>query len=139
MANTPIRHALAAAAILLPLGAAPVLAAPRGPALHTAGAELVQYRGDDRYGRDDRSRDDRGRDDRYGRDDRGGGAPGGSYLRSCNEARMEGSALVAVCQGGRGRRFETSIDVRGCGRSDIGNDNGTLQCAGARGRSRRID
>lgn len=109
-----------------------------------------QYR-DDRP-RDERYRDDRARDERY-RDDRGreergredrrynerGGGRGGSYQQSCSNAQQSGSVLTAICNDGRGRKVQTSIDVEACGRSDIGNIQGTLQCGSVRGSSRRVN
>ena len=116
-----------------------------------AGVEAVQYRQDDyrdqrRYD-DPRNRQDEPRGyrqddrdqrqfgDRRGRSD----TPGGSYMQSCGEARLQGSTLTAICQGSRGNRFETALDVNRCGRSDIVNNNGTLQCGGTRGSARRAD
>lgn len=133
------------------LGAAVTLlaGAPRAAVAESL-VHPIQYR-DYQRGYDDRRDDRRGYDDRRGGyddrrggyDDRrgggGGGAPGGTYMQSCGSVRMEGSTLVAVCKGNRNSRFETSLDVSRCGRSDIGNDYGTLQCSGARGRSRRVD
>ena len=140
----------AGAALALVLGS---LALSHGaPAAEAPSASVlqIQYRDDRGYDRGydrggDRGYDrgyDRGNDrgyDRGGYGGGGGGAPGGTYLRSCGDARREGSTLVAVCRGDRGRRFETSLDLSRCGRSDIGNNGGTLECAGTRGRSRRID
>lgn len=81
-----------------------------------------------------RGYDDRG--DRYGQ---GGGGRGGSYQRSCEDVRQDGPILSAVCGDGRGHRFESSIDVNRCGRSDIGNSRGILQCGNIRGNGRRVD
>lgn len=118
----------------------------------------------DRYGRDDErtprdgyDRDRRGygrggneRDPRqgYGQDDRRyGGQPerapegagrGGSYQQSCTNVRQQGSTLSAVCDNGRGRAVETSIDVNRCGRTDIGNNRGVLQCGNVRGSGREV-
>ena len=121
--------------------------------------EQVQYRdrdGGDRYDRGGQyDRGDRGGQyDRGGRYDRGGPydrgdrgdrrggdggrAPGGTYLQSCSDVRLQGSTLQAICRGDRGRRFETSIDVNRC-RGDIGNQFGTLTCQGVQGRSRRAE
>ena len=88
----------------------------------------------DRYGQDRRRPDDRG--DRYGQ---GGGGRGGSYQQSCSDIRQNGSTLSAVCGDGRGRRMESSIDVNRCGRGDIGNSRGVLQCGNIRGNGRQVD
>ena len=87
----------------------------------------------DRYGQDRRRPDDRG--DRNGQ---GGGRPG-SYQQSCSDIRQNGSTLSAVCGDGRGRRVESSIDVNRCGRGDIGNSRGYLQCGNIRGNGRQVD
>ena len=96
-----------------------------------------QYR-NDQY-RSDQYRQDAPRQDPYA--ERGGrsAVPGGTYQQSCSNIRQEGSTLIAICTGERGRRFETSIDLNRCGRSDIGNNFGTLDCNGVRGSSRRAD
>lgn len=112
------------------------LAMAFGTCANASEAVQVQYRQDDRGYRQDDYRDQRRYDDRRRDDDN---VPGGSYLRSCGDARREGSTLIAVCRGARGARFETSIDLARCGRSEIGNNNGTLQCGQARGGSRRIE
>ncbi|MGI4946366.1 MAG: CVNH domain-containing protein [Janthinobacterium lividum] len=88
----------------------------------------------DRDRQDQRRPDDRG--DRYGQ---GGGGRGGSYQQSCGEIRQNGSTLSAVCSDGRGRRVESSIDVNRCGRGDIGNSRGFLQCGNIRGNGRQVD
>ena len=93
------------------------------------------YRPDESRGYRQDDRGQRGYDDRRGRSE----LPGGSYMQSCGEARLQGSALVATCQGPRGNRFESVLDVTRCGRSDITNNNGTLQCGGTRGNARRVD
>lgn len=122
------------------LGLAVALAV--GTSARAAEPMQIQYRQDDRgYRQDDRGyRQDEYRDQRRYDDRRGDeNVPGGSYLRSCGEARREGSTLVAVCRGNRGARFETSIDLSRCGRSEVGNNNGNLQCGQVRGISRRVD
>jgi CVNH domain len=153
----------ALASALLAIGGS--LASAAEGALPQAGSALqVQFRqdeygqnpyrqpppgyGDPRYGQDPRAYDDQ--QDRYGqdrrrqyyRDDRysqGGSGRGGSYQRSCSDIRQNGSTLSAVCGDGRGRRVESSIDVNRCGRSDIGNSRGILQCGNIRGSGRQVD
>ena len=88
----------------------------------------------DRYGQDRRRQDDQG--GRYGQ---GGGGRGGTYQQSCSDIRQNGSTLSAVCGDGRGRRVESSIDVNRCGRGDIGNSRGYLQCGNIRGNGRPVD
>ena len=100
------------------------------------------------YGRERRGGYDRDPRDGYGRDERRyGGQPepapqgagrGGSYQRSCTNVRQQGSTLSAVCDNGRGRPVETSIDVNRCGRMDIGNSRGVLQCGNVRGSAREV-
>ena len=119
----------------------------------------AQYRQDgygryqqDPYAQDPRRYEEQG--DRYGRgyeDQRGGygqdrgrryeerGGRGGSYQQSCGNVQQSGSTLSAVCRDGRGRQVETAIDVNRCGRSDIANNQGVLQCGNVRGNGRRID
>lgn len=89
--------------------------------------------GQDRYGQDRRRQDDQG--GRYGQ----GGGRAGSYQQSCSDIRQDGSTLSAVCSDGRGRRVESSIDVNRCGRGDIGNSRGFLQCGNIRGNGRQVD
>ena len=56
------------------------------------------------------------------------GLPGGSYLRSCNGARMEGDTLVARCRvPGGGEQRSALAQVRRCV-GDIGNQGGVLAC-----------
>jgi len=83
------------------------------------------------YGQDGRRPDEQG--GRYGL---GGGGRAGSYQQSCSEFRQNGSTLSAVCGNGKGRGVETSIDVNRCGRGDIGNSRGVLQCGNNRGHGR---
>lgn len=102
-------------------------------------------RGYRREGRDGYERDPRGG---YGQDERRyGGQPepapqgagrGGSYQQSCTNVRQQGSTLSAVCDNGRGRAVETSIDVNRCGRADVGNNRGVLQCGNIRGSAREV-
>ena len=152
------RLVLASAALVMggsAAGAAGWAPGQGGPAVQ------VQYR-QDGYGRyqqdpnaqDPRRYEDQG--DRYGRgnedprggygqdrgrryEDRGGGGRGGSYQQSCGNVQQDGSTLSAVCRDGRGRQVETSIDLNRCGRSDIANNQGILQCGNVRGNGRRID
>ena len=92
------------------------------------------YDDQDRYGQGRRRQDDRA--DRYGQQ---GGGRGGSYQQSCTDIRQDGSVLSAVCGDGRGRRVESSIDVNRCGRGDIGNNRGYLQCGNVRGNGRPVN
>src|SRR5712691_7099161 len=58
------------------------------------------------------------------------GIPQGSYLKSCNGARVEGDTLVARCRTTDGREERSSLaGVNRC-TGDIGNNNGVLQCGG---------
>lgn len=151
-ASYPSRAAGALFAVALLAGLAPVARAATGLPERPATVLHAQYLGgdydynrrrpdDDGYGRrrneDDRYR--RGQDDeRYRRgreeDRRGEGGPRGSYQQSCGEVRMNGSAMTAVCGNGRGRSYQSTIDVNRCGGSDISNNRGVLQCGGYRGR-----
>jgi CVNH domain len=56
------------------------------------------------------------------------GVPRGSYLRSCQDIRVRGDTLLAVCRtvDGRGQRTNLPQVSRCVG--DIGNNNGNLQC-----------
>lgn len=90
--------------------------------------------GTDRYGSDRRRSDDR--QDRYGQQ---GGERGGSYQQSCGDIRRDGSTLSAVCSDGRGSQVESSIDINRCGRLDIGNNRGYLQCGNIRANGRRVN
>jgi hypothetical protein len=160
-----LRHALASALLVMSgsLASAAGVMPPQSPALQVQyrqdGDRQDQYRqpppgyddqrnGQDQYrqpprgyddqqdrnGQDRRRQDDRG--DRYGQ---GGGGRGGSYQQSCSDIRQNGSTLSAVCSDGRGRRVESSIDVNRCGRGDIGNSRGFLQCGNIRGNGRQVD
>jgi len=161
-------HALSSALLALSgsfAAAAGLMPARTQPALHVQFQQdrygrypQDQYRPDqrgpddrqDRYGQDRYGQDPYGRD-RYGQDRRGqdyagqdrygqqGGGRGGSYQQSCDDVRQEGSILSAVCGDGRGRRFESSIDVNRCGRSDIGNSRGYLQCGNTRASGRQVN
>ena len=96
--------------------------------------------GRDGYGREGDRRDGYGRD-RYGRGygGGGGGGRGGSYQQSCGEARQDGSTLTAICGDGRGGRVQSSIDLNRCGRSDVANNAGFLQCGNIRANGRRVN
>jgi hypothetical protein len=57
------------------------------------------------------------------------GIPQGSYLRSCNGARIEGDTLVARCRTADGRDQRSALaGVDRCV-GDIGNSHGQLQCS----------
>jgi hypothetical protein len=64
------------------------------------------------------------------------GTPGGSYLRSCEGAHIEGDTLVARCRTVDGREQRSALaGVNRCV-GDIGNNNGQLQCSyGGQGRA----
>ena len=151
-------HALSSALLALSgsfAAAAGLMPAQTPPALHVQFQQdqygrypQDQYRPDQREPDDwqDRHGQDRHGQDPYGRDRRGpdrygqqGGGRGGSYQQSCDDVRQEGSVLSAVCGDGRGRRFESSIDVNRCGRSDIGNSRGYLQCGNTRASGRQVN
>lgn len=150
---------------LLRAGALAALLIP-GAAAWAAGPEamLVQYYRQDEY-RQEQYRQDQYRPDGYGQDPRerrqgrpdgyeggrrgrdederygrgGGGGSGGTYQRTCDQVRQEGYVLSAVCRDGRGGQVESSLDTRRCGRSDIGNSNGFLQCGNNRANGRRVN
>lgn len=56
------------------------------------------------------------------------GLPQGSYLRSCNGARVQGDTLVARCRTADGREERSSLAAVNRCVGDIGNNNGQLQC-----------
>ncbi len=56
-----------------------------------------------------------------------GGLPPGSYLQSCQNARMNGSTLSATCPG-NGTQLNTQLNVAACRGADIANINGRLTC-----------
>src|ERR1700730_5553858 len=63
------------------------------------------------------------------------GLPQGSYLSSCNGAKMEGDTLVARCRTQNGSEQRSALaGVRRCV-GDIGNSNGSLQCNFGPGRA----
>ena len=96
--------------------------------------------GQDRYGgQGSRPYDEQDRYEDQDRSGRRGGGRGGSFQRSCGDIQQNGNTLSAVCDDGRGRRFATSIDTSRCGRSDIGNQRGILQCGNVRGNGRPLD
>lgn len=56
------------------------------------------------------------------------GIPEGSYLRSCNGARVEGDTLIARCRRVDGFEQRSALpDMHRCA-GDIANDNGQLRC-----------
>ncbi len=67
------------------------------------------------------------------------GLPQGSYLSSCNGARIEGDTLVARCRApGGGEQRSALAGVHRCV-GDIGNNNGHLQCTfGGPGRAQVV-
>ena len=93
----------------------------------------------DQYRQDQYRQGQRGRDNRQDRYGQQGGGRGGSYQQSCGDIRQEGSTLSAVCGDGRGNRVESSINVNRCGRSDIGNNRGYLQCGNIRANGHRVN
>ena len=154
----PVRASLRAGALASTLLALSVPAADAADLASSAGpAARVQYRQDpyrqpppDSYGQGPYRQGQREYDDPrdgYGQDgyrdqDRGGrrgGIRGGSFQRSCGDIQQNGNTLSAVCDDGRGRRFETSINTSRCGSSDIGNQRGILQCGNVRGNGRPLD
>ena len=63
------------------------------------------------------------------------GVPQGSYLRSCNGARIQGDTLIARCRTVDGREQRSALaSVHRCV-GDIGNNNGQLQCTYGGGRA----
>jgi hypothetical protein len=56
------------------------------------------------------------------------GLPQGSYLRSCNGARVQGDTLVARCRTADGYEQRSSLAAVNRCVGDIGNNNGQLQC-----------
>jgi hypothetical protein len=61
------------------------------------------------------------------------GVPQGTYSRSCTNVSVQGDSLVATCRGAGGREQRSTLaGFRRCV-GDIGNNNGTLQCAFAGG------
>src|SRR6266550_5132703 len=63
------------------------------------------------------------------------GLPQGSYLRSCENAYVQGDTLVATCRRADGYAQQTSLPAVHSCVGDIGNRNGALTCnhAGRRG------
>lgn len=62
-----------------------------------------------------------------------GKVPQGSYLQTCEGAKMEGYTLHATCTAMDGSAMSTSLDqANGC-TGDVGNVNGILVCTGAVG------
>jgi hypothetical protein len=60
----------------------------------------------------------------------GGGPymPGGTWAESCNNARLEGDDLVAVCRDRRGNGVVTRLDLDNCPSGPVYNNNGILSC-----------
>jgi hypothetical protein len=56
------------------------------------------------------------------------GIPQGSYLQSCNGARIQGDTLVARCRSVDGREQRSALATVNRCVGDIGNNNGQLQC-----------
>jgi hypothetical protein len=56
------------------------------------------------------------------------GLPQGSYLNSCNGARVEGDTLVARCRTADGREERSALAGFPRCIGDIGNSNGSLAC-----------
>ncbi|NBW06624.1 MAG: hypothetical protein EBR82_01190 [Caulobacteraceae bacterium] len=64
----------------------------------------------------------------------GGGQPGGSYIQTCSDARVDGGRLYAECRTGNGRESRySSIEYGRCA-GDISNNQGLLACNGAQAR-----
>ncbi len=59
-----------------------------------------------------------------------GAVPQGDYMKTCQNARMNGNRLEARCQTVNGRWRDTSVDMRQCGNSNITNNDGQLRCGG---------
>jgi len=148
--------ALAAWAAAAPGASAQFYRPDEAPRYEGRGYDEPRY-GDPRYGREGYGREGYGRDgygrdrydqrpderpDRYGRGygggGYGGGGRGGSYQQSCGEARQDGSTLTAVCRDGRGGQVQSSLDLNRCGRSDVANNAGFLQCGNVRARGQRV-
>ena len=55
------------------------------------------------------------------------GAPGGSYLQSCNDVRMHDGRVIANCRRADGSWARSAIDAEHC-RGGIANMNGNLTC-----------
>jgi len=66
------------------------------------------------------------------------GIPQGSYLRSCNGARIEGDTLVARCRTADGREQRSALATVNRCVGDIGNNNGQLQCTYGGGRAQGV-
>src|SRR5580765_8428781 len=66
------------------------------------------------------------------------GIPQGSYLRSCNGARIDGDTLVARCRTVDGREQRSALATVNRCVGDIGNNNGQLQCNYGGGRAQGI-
>lgn len=66
----------------------------------------------------------------YGRGHSGPYFPGGSWSETCNNARIEGDDLVAVCRDRRGNGVLTRLDLDHCPSGPVVNNNGVLACGG---------
>lgn len=66
----------------------------------------------------------------YGRGYSGPYFPGGSWSETCNNARIEGDDLVAVCRDRRGNGVLTRLDLDHCPSGPVVNNNGVLACGG---------
>lgn len=67
----------------------------------------------------------------YGRGYSGPYLPGGTWADSCNNGRLEGDDLVAVCRDRRGNAVQARIDLDNCPNGPIANNNGQLVCSGS--------
>ena len=63
----------------------------------------------------------------------GGGQPGGSYIQTCSNARVDGGRLYAECRTSTRSSRYSSIEYGRCS-GDISNSEGLLVCSGAQGR-----
>jgi hypothetical protein len=54
--------------------------------------------------------------------------PGGSWAQSCTRGQMDGRSFSARCDNGRGRKIESSINLRACPTGNLGNAAGRLVC-----------
>lgn len=59
-------------------------------------------------------------------------APGGTYRTVCQNIQFNGAVLTAECKDAVGSYHQTTLPTAQC-RGDIGDQNGTLACAGAQG------
>ncbi|WP_297801713.1 beta/gamma crystallin-related protein [uncultured Brevundimonas sp.] len=68
---------------------------------------------------------------------RGPSIPSGSYTRSCEDMRMNGGRLYAVCRDMRGQMRASTLEISRCGRSDVVNRDGLLMCGNIAGQPDR--